>query len=99
MNFLQFSKESFVLGDLYEPRLARELKHADWVMFGPVPELPIEMAKVPAGRGFPGPPEIEEHLAQRLERGRQGGDHVIGVIGRHEEAGRRMSQEKILAAG
>ena len=83
VHFLQFAQEILVLRHLHQPGLAGKLEHADGIVVGAVPKLGIEMAKKAAGRGFPGPPKIEDHFPQRLERGRQRRDHIIGVVGRH----------------
>ena len=85
MHFLEFAQEILVLRDLLEPGLPGKLQHPDRIVIRAIPELVIEMAEEAAGGRFPRPPEIENHLAQRLERGRERGDHVIGVIGRHGE--------------
>ena len=37
------------------------------------------MSKKAPGRGLPRPPKIKAHLAQRLERRRQGGRDIIGL--------------------
>ena len=83
VHFLQLAQEIFVLRHFDQPGLPRKLEHADGIVIRPIPKLGIEMAEEAAGGGFPGPPEIEDHFAQRLERGRQRGDHIIRVVGRH----------------
>ncbi len=83
VHFLELAQETLVLRDFDEAGLARKLKHPDGIVIGPIPKLGIEMTEKAAGGGFPGPPQIEDHLAQRLERGRQRGDHIIRVVGRH----------------
>ena len=42
------------------------------------------MTKEPARRGFPGPPKIENHLAQGFEFGRQIRDDVVSPNVRHD---------------
>ncbi len=83
VHFLELAQKTFVLRDLDETGLPRELEHPDGIVVRAIPKLRIEMTKKAAGRGFPGPPQIENHLTQRLERGRQRGDHIIRVVGRH----------------
>ena len=98
VNFFQFAQEIFVLRDFDQPRLARKLKHADRIVVGPIPELGIEMPEKPARRRLPSPPQIEDHLAQRLEFRRQSGNYIINLIIGHGTAmkGRREFVRKIL---
>ena len=37
VDLLQFAKKTFVLGEFFQSRLSRELKHAHRIMIGPVP--------------------------------------------------------------
>jgi hypothetical protein len=55
----------------------------DRVMICPVPKLRVQMTEQPARGGFPRPPEIEAHLAQRFERRRKNGSYVIRLKSRH----------------
>src|SRR5438128_1856372 len=57
MNLFQFPQKSFVLGQFFQTRLARELEHAYRIVIGPVPKIDIEVAEKPTGRWFPRPPE------------------------------------------
>ena len=82
---LEGELDTQLLRDFNQPGLPGKLEHPHRIVISAIPELGIEMAKETASRGFPGPPEIESHLAQRLERRWERGDHVIGVIGRHGE--------------
>ena len=36
-DLFQLAQESFVLGELFQTRLARELQHAHWIVVGPIP--------------------------------------------------------------
>jgi hypothetical protein len=87
VHLLQLAQKIFVLRHFDKPRLPRQLEHADGIVVGAVPEFRIEMAEKAARGRLPGPPEIEDHFAQRLERRRQRGDHIIRVVGRHGAAG------------
>src|SRR6266536_4460159 len=82
-DLLQLAQESFVLCKFFQPGLPRKLKHSDGIVICPVPKLGIQMAKEPARGRFPRPPQVEAHLAQRLERRRQDGSHVIRLKSRH----------------
>src|SRR5260370_20495329 len=62
VDLLQFTKKGFVLCELFQARLPRELQHAHRVVIGAVPEIGIEMTKKPSGGRLPCPPEIESHL-------------------------------------
>ena len=79
----QLAQEIVILRHLDQPCLPRKLEHADRIVIGPIPQLRIEMTKECARGRLPRPPEIEDHLAQRFERGRQRGDDVVSVIRRH----------------
>src|SRR5213080_4104469 len=79
----QLAEKGFILRDFLEARLPRKLKHAHWVVICPIPKLRIELPKKAAGRGLPCPPQIETHLAQRLERRRQGRSHIVSLKSRH----------------
>ncbi len=87
VNLLQFAEKIFVLRDFDQPRLAGKLEHADGVVIGPIPQLGIEMAEETARGRLPRPPQIEDDLAQRLERGREHRDDVVGLEGRHAALG------------
>ena len=86
MHLFQLAEETFVLRDFDEPGLARELEHADRIVIGPIPQLRIEMPEKAARRRFPSPPQIEDHLAQRLEFRRQSGNYIINLIIGHGTA-------------
>src|SRR5262245_47398543 len=62
-----------------EPRLLAELKHAQRVVIGLVPELRIEMAEKRPRLGLPGPPQIEDHGPEWFERRGQSRNDVEGV--------------------
>src|SRR6185437_8603838 len=47
------------------------------------PKFGIEMSEEPARGGFPSPPQVEAHLAQRLKRRRQDGSYVVRLKNRH----------------
>src|SRR4030081_505214 len=67
VHFLELAQKILVLGDFHQPGLPGELEHPDGIMVRAIPELRIEMAEKTAGGRFPGPPQIENHLTQRLE--------------------------------
>ena len=79
----QFAPEIVVFRDLNEPRLTRELQHPDRIVIRPIPKLRIEVPEETARGRFPGPPDVEDHLAQWLERRRELRDDVVSVIRRH----------------
>ncbi len=83
VDLFQFAKKILVLRDLDEPRLPGKLEHPDGIVVRLIPQCRIEMAKETARGGFPGPPEVEDHFPERLERRREGRDHVIRVVGGH----------------
>src|SRR5207253_10094426 len=83
VNLFQLAQKSFVGGEFFQPGLARELKHANGIVIGPVPKLGIEMTKEAAGGRLPRPPDVEADFAQGLERGRKGRDYIIGLEVRH----------------
>ena len=83
MHFLELTQKIPVLRDLYQPGLPRKLEHSNGIVVRPIPELGIEMTEEAARRGFPGPPQIEDHLAQRFEGSRERRNHIIGVVSRH----------------
>ena len=87
-DLLQFAQKSFVLCKFFQPGLPRKLKHPDWIMIRPVPKVGIEMSEEPARGRFPRPPQIEAHLAQRFQRRRQDGSHVIRLKSSHAKVGR-----------
>src|SRR5260370_13902355 len=49
----------------------------------PAPKLRIQEPKKATGGGLPGPPKIETHLAQRLERRWQGRSHIVSLKSLH----------------
>ena len=79
VNLFQLAQKSFVGGEFFQPGLARELKHANGIVIGPVPKLGIEMTKEAAGGRLPRPPDVEAHFAQRFECGGKGGDYIIAL--------------------
>ena len=83
VNLFQLAQKSFVGGEFFQPGLARELKHANGIVIGPVPKLGIEMTKEATGGRLPRPPDVETDFAQRLERGGKSGDYIIGLEVRH----------------
>src|SRR5438105_234053 len=87
VDLLQFSKKGFVLGELFQTRLARELEHAHRIVIGSVPKIGIEMAEKPAGRGLPSPPEVEGYFPKRFQRRGKRRDYVINLKRRHERQG------------
>ena len=86
VDFLQFAQESFVLRNFLQPRLPRELEHADGIMVCPVPKLRIELPEQTTRGGLPSPPKIETHLAQRLKRLRQDRSDIVSLKSRHAGA-------------
>src|ERR1700730_4706048 len=96
MDFLQLAQESFILRNFLQARLPRELEHAHRVVIGPVPKLGVEMTKQAARRGLPRPPKVEAHLAQRLQRRRQGRSHVIGLKGRYGRSGKWGTERELI---
>src|SRR2546423_9988886 len=72
VDLLQFPKKAFVLGELFQTRLARKLEHAHRIVIGPIPKIGIEMAKKPAGRWLPSPPKVKSYFTKRLQRGGKG---------------------------
>src|SRR5437762_7029985 len=83
VNLFQLTQKSFVGSEFFQPGLARELKHANGIVIGPVPKLGIEMTKEAACGRLPRPPDVETDFAQRLERGGKSGDYIIGLEVRH----------------
>src|SRR5207302_5418231 len=45
VDLLQLLKKGFVLCELFQSRLARELEHADGIVVGPIPQIGIEMTE------------------------------------------------------
>src|SRR6266480_363636 len=86
VDFLQFAQESFVLRNFLQPRLPRELEHADGIMVCPVPKLRVELPEQTTRGGLPSPPKSEAHLAQRLKRLRQDRGHIVNLKSRHASA-------------
>ena len=84
MYFLQLTQKILVLRDINQARLWAELKHADWIVIGPIPELRIQVAENAASGGFPRPPQVKDHFPQWFEGKRQGRDNVIRLVSRHE---------------
>src|SRR5438552_17799758 len=83
VNLFQLTQKSFVGSEFFQPGLARELKHANGIVIGPVPKLGIEMTKEAACGRLPRPPDVETDFAQRLERGGKSGNYIIGLEVRH----------------
>src|SRR5947209_11854665 len=83
VDLLQLAPEIIVLRDFNQPRLPRELQHADRIVIRSIPQLWVEMTKETPRRRLPGPPDVKDDLAQRLERGREFGDDVVGQEFRH----------------
>ena len=79
VDLFQFAEKSFVLRNFLEPRLPGKLQHSDRIVIRSVPKFRIEMTKEPSRGGLPSPPQVERHLAQWLERGRQCRRHIIGL--------------------
>src|ERR1700756_4316924 len=50
VNLFQFAEESFVLSELFESGLPRELEHANRIVVRAIPQIGIEMAEEAAGR-------------------------------------------------
>ena len=92
VNVFQFAQETFVVRDFDETGLARKLKHPDGVVIGPIPKLGIEMPEKPARGRLPGPPQIEDHLAQRLECRGQSGNYIINLVVGHGTAMKRRRE-------
>src|SRR5580700_1585330 len=70
VDLFQFAEKSFVLGNFLEPRLPGKLQHSDRIVIRSVPKFRIEVAKETPRRGLPGPPKVERHFPERLERSR-----------------------------
>src|SRR5450631_3664181 len=70
VDLFQFTEKSFVLRNFLEPCLPGKLQHSHRIVIRSVPKFRIEMAKEPSRGGLPSPPQVERHLAQRLERSR-----------------------------
>src|ERR1700730_10673184 len=83
VDLFQFPEKNFVLRELFQTRLPRELEHSDRIVIGPVPQIGIEMSEKPAGRRLPRPPKIERHFPKRLERRRKSRDYIINLKRRH----------------
>ena len=92
MNVFQFAQKTFVVRDFDETGLARKLKHPDGVVIGPVPKLGIEMPEKPAGGRLPGPPQVEDHFAQRLEGLGQSGNYIVNLVVWHGTAMNRRRE-------
>src|SRR5437773_10895138 len=91
----QLAEKGFILRDFLETRLPRKLKHAHWVVICPIPKLRIELPKKAAGRRLPCPPQIETHLAERLENRRQGRSHIVSLKSRHVNTAERTERQLI----
>src|SRR4029077_4536956 len=61
-------------------------QHARGIMIGAVPQLGIEVPEEAACGRFPRRPEVETHLAQRLQGGRQDGSHMVSLKSRHADS-------------
>src|SRR5258708_1341236 len=79
VDLFQFAEECFVLREFFQTRLTRKLEHAHGIVVRSVPQIRIEMTEEAARGWLPRPPEVETHFPKRVERRRQGGNHVISV--------------------
>src|ERR1044071_278130 len=58
-DLLELAQKIFVLRKFFQPRLPRELQHADRIMICAVPKLVIKMPEQSARRRLPCPPKVE----------------------------------------
>src|SRR5205085_949243 len=85
----------FVLGELFQTRLARKLEHAHRIVVGAVPQIGIEMTEEPAGRRLPGPPKVKGYLPKWFQFRGKRRDYVINLKRRHERQGNgKMAKKK-----
>src|SRR5438093_940951 len=90
-NLLEVAQKIFVLCKLLQTRLPRKLQHPNGIMICAAPQLGIEMPEQPARGRLPRPPKVETHLAQRLQRRRQDGRHIVSLKSRHADSCSRLA--------
>ena len=84
MHAVHFAQEIFVVGDLRQPCLLAELQHAQRAVIRAVPQIVIQVAEELPRVGLPRPPEVVNHLGERLERFRKLRRDVISMNWLHE---------------
>src|SRR2546430_16681376 len=68
VDLLQFLKKGFVLGELFQSRLTRELENANRIVIGLIPKIGMEMAEETPGGRLHRPPQVDMVYSKRYHR-------------------------------
>ena len=74
------------------------MEHPQRIVIRSIPELRVKVPEEPPRRRFPGPPKVEDHLAQRFKLRREIWDDIIGLNVRHGSTSVPLDSGGIVAA-